>query len=256
MSRQPANCYVIAGPNGAGKTTFATEFLPRYADCRNFINADLIARGLSPFDPDSGLLRAGRLVVERIREFTEASTDFAFETTLAGRAYVPLLRRLRKTGFRLHLFYLWIPSAELALLRIRDRVESGGHNVPERDVRRRFSRSLGNLFKHFYVRAGIDNGSSHSGRRTFITHLANKGVGARVLQSLAGHRHLGTISGVVIMSHHAFGGIGAWLGGMIFDADGDYDRAFLIMLVSSAIAAWATLALRSGNGNGRGKSVA
>ncbi len=147
MPRKSANCYIIAGPNGAGKTTFATEFLPLYANCRNFINADLIARGLSPFDPDAGLLRAGRTVLERIAEFTEARTDFAFETTLSGRAYVPLLRRVKKSGFRLHLFYLWIPSPELALLRIRDRVESGGHNVPERDVRRRFGRTLGNLFK-------------------------------------------------------------------------------------------------------------
>ncbi len=105
MSRKSANCYVIAGPNGAGKTTFATEFLPLYANCRNFINADLIARGLSPFDPDAGLLRAGRMVLERIAEFAEARTDFAFETTLAGRAYAPLLRRMKQSGFRLHLFY-------------------------------------------------------------------------------------------------------------------------------------------------------
>lgn len=146
MPRKSANCYIIAGPNGAGKTTFATEFLPLYANCRNFINADLIARGLSPFDPDAGLLRAGRTVLERIAEFTEARTDFAFETTLAGRTYVPLLRRMKNSGFQLHMFYLWIPSPELALLRIRDRVETGGHNVPERDVRRRFGRTLGNLF--------------------------------------------------------------------------------------------------------------
>lgn len=146
MPHKTANCYVIAGPNGAGKTMFATEFLPLYANCRNFINADMIARGLSPFDPDSGLLRAGRVVLERIKEFTKARSDFAFETTLSGRAYGPLLRSVKQSGFRLHLFYLWIPSAELALLRIRDRVESGGHNVPERDVRRRFGRTLANLF--------------------------------------------------------------------------------------------------------------
>jgi predicted ABC-type ATPase len=146
MPRKAANCYIIAGPNGAGKTTFATEFLPLYANCRNFINTDLIARGLSPFDPDAGMLRAGRTVLERIAEFTRARTDFAFETTLSGRTYVALLRRAKKAGFRLHMFYLWIPSPELALLRIRDRVESGGHNVPERDVRRRFGRTLGNLF--------------------------------------------------------------------------------------------------------------
>jgi len=140
------NCYIIAGPNGAGKTTFATQFLPLYAKCRNFINPDLIARALSPFDPDAGMLRAGRTVLERIAEFAAGKTDFAFETTLAGRAYVPRLCRLRRAGFRVHMFYLWIPSPELALLRIRDRVESGGHNVPERDVRRRFDRTRRNLF--------------------------------------------------------------------------------------------------------------
>jgi predicted ABC-type ATPase len=143
----PPNCYIIAGPNGAGKTTFATEFLPEYANCRNFINPDLLARAYSPFDPDAGMLRAGRIVLQRIRELTEARTDFAFETTLSGRTYLPLLRRVKIAGFRLHMFYLWIPNAELALLRIRYRVQSGGHNVPEADVRRRFCRTLANLFK-------------------------------------------------------------------------------------------------------------
>ncbi len=140
------NCYIIAGSNGAGKTTFAMQFLPLYANCRNFINPDLIARAYSPFDPDAGMLRAGRAVLARIAESTAAGKDFAFETTLSGRTYVPLLRGVKRAGFRLHMFYLWIPSPELALFRIRDRVESGGHNVPERDVRRRFERTLHNLF--------------------------------------------------------------------------------------------------------------
>jgi predicted ABC-type ATPase len=147
MPRKPANCYIIAGPNGAGKTTFATRFLPVYADCHNFINPDLLARAFSPFDPDAGMLRAGRTVLERIAEFSQAPTDFAFETTLSGRTYVPLLHKAKAAGFQLHMYYLWVPSAELALLRIRHRVESGGHNVPEVHVRRRFGRSLRNLFK-------------------------------------------------------------------------------------------------------------
>lgn len=148
MPRKSAkpSCYIIAGSNGAGKTTFAAEFLPLFANCRNFINPDLIARAYSPFDPDAGLLRAGRSVLERIAESTKARKDFSFETTLSGRTYLPLLRGVKKAGFRLHMFYLWIPSPDLALLRIRDRVASGGHNVPERDVRRRFSRTLSNLF--------------------------------------------------------------------------------------------------------------
>src|ERR1017187_2417623 len=97
---QKPNCHIVAGSNGAGKTTFATEFLPRYADCVNFINADLIARGLSPFDPDAALARAGRLVLERIEEASKARTDFAFETTLTGRSYVRVVRELRAVGYR------------------------------------------------------------------------------------------------------------------------------------------------------------
>lgn len=146
MPRKICQCHVIAGSNGAGKTTFATRFLPHYAHCTHFINADLIARGLSPFDPTAGLVRAGRLVLERIAEFEASRRDFAFETTLSGRTYATVLRRLRTSGYRIHLFYLWIPSPDLALLRIRDRVEDGGHDVPEADVRRRFSRTLRNLF--------------------------------------------------------------------------------------------------------------
>jgi predicted ABC-type ATPase len=146
MPRRLANCYIIAGPNGAGKTTFATEFLPLYVNCRNFINPDLLARAFSPFDPDAGMLRAGRAVLEQIAQFTDDQKDFAFETTLSGRSYAPLLRNLKTAGFRLHMFYLWIPSPELALLRIKYRVASGGHNVPESDVRRRFGRTLHNLF--------------------------------------------------------------------------------------------------------------
>jgi predicted ABC-type ATPase len=146
MSRGSPSCYIIAGSNGAGKTTFATQFLPVYANCRNFINPDLLARAFSPFDPDAGMLRAGRAVLETIADFTRSKTDFAFETTLSGRTYVPLLRRVKKAGFALHMFYLWIPSPDLALLRIRYRVAIGGHNVPERDVRRRFARTLDNLF--------------------------------------------------------------------------------------------------------------
>ena len=140
------NCYIVAGSNGAGKTTFATRFLPHYADCVNFINPDLIARGLSPFDPDAALARAGRLVLESIQDASKSRADFAFETTLSGRSYVRVIRDLRARGYRIHMFYLWIPGPELALLRIRERVQKGGHNVPAQDVRRRYDRTLVNLF--------------------------------------------------------------------------------------------------------------
>lgn len=138
--------YVIAGPNGAGKTTFAKEFLPHYAKCENFVNADLIAQGLSPFSPAAAGLKAGRLLLNQIHEFAERRVDFAFETTLAGKTYVSLLRRLKQRGYVIHLFFLWIPSVELAVARIKNRVMEGGHDVPVTDVRRRFERSVENFF--------------------------------------------------------------------------------------------------------------
>jgi predicted ABC-type ATPase len=142
-------CYVIAGPNGAGKTTFALVFLPRYARCRNFINPDLIAQGLSPLDPYRSMARAGRIVFEEIRRNVSHLADFAFETTLSGRTYLRQIHDMKARGYDIRMFYLWVPSPELALFRIQGRVESGGHNVPENDVRRRFDRSLPNLFRMY-----------------------------------------------------------------------------------------------------------
>jgi predicted ABC-type ATPase len=145
-SQQP-NLYVVAGPNGAGKSTFARLFLPEYADCREFVNADLIAAGLSPFNPESLALQAGRLMLERIEALAAARVDFGFETTLAGKSWLPVLQRLREQGYRLHIFFLWIPGPELALKRIEERVRAGGHSVPEAVVRRRYARGLQNLFR-------------------------------------------------------------------------------------------------------------
>src|SRR5215204_2756864 len=103
-SRQP-NLYVVAGPNGAGKSTFAHLFLPEYADCREFVNADLIAAGLSPFNPESLAIQAGKLMLARIEALAEARIDFGFETTLAGKSWLPVLQRLREQGYRLHIFF-------------------------------------------------------------------------------------------------------------------------------------------------------
>ena len=138
--------YVIAGPNGAGKTTFAEKFLPNYAECFEFVNADLIAKGLSPFTPSWVALKAGKLLLEQIEDCSRRKADFAFETTLAGKAYVNLLKKLKSSGYELHLFFLWLPTVQLALARIADRVQKGGHDIPEPDVRRRFVRGLENLF--------------------------------------------------------------------------------------------------------------
>ncbi len=143
------NLYVIAGPNGAGKTTFAEEFLPRYAKCKNFINADLIAQGVAPFAPEAAAFRAGRLMLAEINFHVERHDDFGFETTLAGRSYLALIRRLKKLGYRVHFFFLTVPSIDFALTRIRGRVAEGGHDVPPTVVRRRFDRSIQNFFADY-----------------------------------------------------------------------------------------------------------
>jgi len=147
------NVYIIAGPNGAGKTTFAREFLPKYANCRNFINPDLIAAGMSPFSPEAAAIRAGRLMLGEIELSMRRRDDFGYETTRAGRSYLRVIRRLKESGYAVHFFYLWVPSVELALARIRERVLRGGHDVPEGVVRRRFDRSMANFLVHYRLLA-------------------------------------------------------------------------------------------------------
>jgi predicted ABC-type ATPase len=141
------NVYIIAGPNGAGKTTFATKFLPEYASCPNFVNADLIAQGLSPFSPGAAAIKAGKLVLEQIHKFANRRVDFAFETTLSGKLHINLFKSLKAKGYKIHLFFLWIPSTKLAISRIKTRVAEGGHDVPVEDITRRFERSVSNFFK-------------------------------------------------------------------------------------------------------------
>lgn len=143
------NAYIIAGPNGAGKTTFAREFLPNYASCRTFINADLIAEGMSPFSPEAAAIRAGRLMLGEIRLCMNRPEDFGFETTLSGLSYLNLIGHLRTRGYQIHFFFLWVRSVELALARIRVRVLEGGHGVPESVVRRRFERSIRNFLGQY-----------------------------------------------------------------------------------------------------------
>ncbi len=141
------NLYIIAGPNGAGKTTFARKFLPDYVKCLEFVNVDLIANGISPFDPERAALRAGRIMLEQIHSLAERRVDFGFESTLSGRTYVKLLQEMKKRGYAIHIFFLWIGDVELALERIRLRVRNGGHGVPDATVHRRFGRSLPNFLR-------------------------------------------------------------------------------------------------------------
>jgi predicted ABC-type ATPase len=138
-------CYIIAGPNGAGKTTFAKSFLPSEGECLNFINVDLIAEGLSPLAPDRARIAAGRLLLKKIDACAASGESFAFETTLSGMGYVERMREWRRKGYEIIIYYLRLPSVEMAIDRVRVRVAEGGHDVPEEDTRRRFHRGWNNF---------------------------------------------------------------------------------------------------------------
>jgi len=137
-------CIIIAGPNGAGKTTFAREFLLREAGVIHFVNADLIAGGLSPLRPDLAARQAGRLVLMELTRLAKTREDFAFESTLSGRTYLRLLTRWKTAGYQITIVFLTLTSPQLAIQRIASRVRQGGHDIPRADVLRRFQRSWDN----------------------------------------------------------------------------------------------------------------
>jgi len=139
------NLYVIAGCNGAGKTTASYTILPELLNCKQFVNADEIARGLSPFDTEAVAIEAGRIMLTRIKELTIQRQDFAFETTLATRSYVPFIRNAQKCGYIVTLVYFWLNSPELAVSRVKERVENGGHSVPEDIIHRRYIKGIENF---------------------------------------------------------------------------------------------------------------
>lgn len=136
---------IIGGPNGAGKTTFAREFLPQEAGCPEFVNADLIAAGLSPFNPEAAAFRAGRVMLEEIARHAAAGRNFAFESTLSGLTYVRRIAAWRRNGYTIKLVFLSLPSAEEAIARVAMRVSQGGHDVPAETIRRRFEAGLRNF---------------------------------------------------------------------------------------------------------------
>jgi predicted ABC-type ATPase len=142
--RQP-RCIVIAGPNGAGKTTFARRYLPGNARVIHFVNADLIAAGLSPLKPELAAIAAARMVLTEIDRLAKARADFAFESTLSGRTYVRRLESWRRAGYRVEIVYLKLKSPQLALRRVAARVRQGGHDVPRADVLRRYARGWRNF---------------------------------------------------------------------------------------------------------------
>jgi len=148
-------CIVIAGPNGAGKTTFAREYLPKVAGLVQFVNADLIAQGLSPLDPPLAAISAGRLVLREINRLVSERADFAFESTLSGLSYARQLKSWKSTGYRIEIVYLRLSSAQLALRRIAARVRQGGHAVPRADVLRRINRGWENFVRVYRPLADV-----------------------------------------------------------------------------------------------------
>ena len=137
---------ILAGPNGAGKSTAAPALLQGALAVNEFVNADVIARGLSAFDPDAAAIAAGRVMLTRMRELAALRISFAFETTLASRTFAPWFLQLRDSGYEIHLVFLWLSSADLAIERVADRVRNGGHNIPDNVVRRRYAAGIRNLF--------------------------------------------------------------------------------------------------------------
>ncbi len=139
-------CYIVAGPNGSGKTTFALNYLSKFTDCNSFVNADMIASGLSPFKPATVQIQASRLFLNEIKNYISKKETFAFETTLSGKTYVKLINQLILDNWYIILIYLWIPSIEFSAFRVKERVLQGGHNIPLEAINRRYSKSLYNLF--------------------------------------------------------------------------------------------------------------
>jgi predicted ABC-type ATPase len=142
-----ANLYVISGCNGAGKTTASYSVLPDMLNCKEFVNADEIARGLSPFQPEKVAIESGRIMLNRIKDLIKHSVDFAFETTLATKSYVQFIREAQLKGYYVTLVYFWLDSPELAIERVKTRVRSGGHNIPEDIIIRRYKSGIDNLSK-------------------------------------------------------------------------------------------------------------
>lgn len=147
---QHPNLYIIAGPNGAGKTTASYTLLPEILHCVNFVNADEIARGLSPFSPETVDVQAARIMLDRIEELLSQKADFGIETTLATQSYVQLVHRAQASGYKVHLLFFYLETPEQAIQRVAQRVSNGGHGIPEEVIRRRFKRGIENLL-HLYL---------------------------------------------------------------------------------------------------------
>jgi predicted ABC-type ATPase len=147
MAEERPHVVILAGPNGAGKSTAANLLLAGALGVQEFVNADVIAKGLSAFQPEQVALQAGRIMLDRLRELADQRVHFAFETTLASRSFAPWISDLRQTGYDFILVFLWLPTEEMAVDRVRTRVQLGGHDVPEETIRRRYRVGLRNFFE-------------------------------------------------------------------------------------------------------------
>ncbi len=143
------NLYIISGCNGAGKTTASITVLPEILHCREFVNADEIAKGLSPFNPESVAFEAGRIMLQRIDDLINREASFSIETTLATRSYINLVRKAHSKGYQVRLVYFWLETPELAVHRVAERVREGGHNIPTDIIYRRYKNGISNLFNIF-----------------------------------------------------------------------------------------------------------
>lgn len=146
MTQNHPNVVIVGGPNGSGKSTAAPALLRDYLGITQFVNADVIAQGLSGFGSENVAMQAGRIMLDRLKELASEKADFAFETTLASRSFAPWLGELKRSGYQTHLLFLWLPSAEMAIARVESRVQRGGHHVPDDVVRRRYDAGPRNFF--------------------------------------------------------------------------------------------------------------
>lgn len=177
-TRTRPSVILLAGPNGAGKSTTAPELLKGTLAVTEFVNPDIIAQGLSAFAPETTALAAGRIMLRRVRELAQSRETFAFESTLASRSFAPWLAALRRNGYRVHLVFLWLVSADLAVQRVANRVRLGGHDVPEPDIRRRYAAGLRNFFRLYLPLTDTWRLYDNSGVSS--PHLIAKGRGGKV----------------------------------------------------------------------------
>lgn len=194
MPPERPHVILLGGPNGSGKTTTAPRLLHGTLAVPHFVNADMLAQGLSAFDPERAAMEAGRVMLARLRELAAQREDFAFEITLDGRSFAPWLQQLVASGYTFHLFYLWLPNVDLAVARVAERVKMGGHGVPEETIRQRYRAGLRNFFELYAPLASAwrfyDNSVTGSlrplafGRGTTESVVFDKPIWDRILAEL------------------------------------------------------------------------